>query len=141
MKRQSGFTLIELIIVIVILGILAATALPKFANLRDDAKLAEMNGLRGSMDSAAMIAHGVVLVKNLTTSGIVSISMAGNTVDMLNGYPQANNLGILAALDSSAGYTFQTSGIGSSDTCYVPYTAATLTAVAFTATPVTVSCP
>ena len=54
-QAQKGFTLIELVMVIVILGVLAATAIPKFVDLKSDARQAALDGVRGALSSAAAI--------------------------------------------------------------------------------------
>lgn len=98
MKKQGGFTLIELVVVIVILGILAVTAAPRFLNLQDDARKASLQGLKGAIDGAAGIVYGKAAVQGIDSSPTGSISAGNTTIAIAYGYPKATSDGIAAAV-------------------------------------------
>lgn len=89
MKKQGGFTLIELVVVIVILGILAVTAAPKFLNLQDDAKVSAVKGLSGAMKGAIGITYGKAAVKGIESLTGQELIVDGEKVTLDYGYPKA----------------------------------------------------
>ena len=143
MKRQGGFTLIELVVVIVILGILAVTAAPRFLNLQDDARTASLQGLKGAIDGAAGITYGKAAVEGVegdetgTVEGIAiaygypTVAGLGDAVVGLSDW-QEFDLGTAAA--GVKYYTFESTSAekiadwatdNNTKGCYVKYTVAT----------------
>ncbi|KJG01151.1 type II secretion system protein [Photobacterium angustum] len=143
MKKQQGFTLIELVVVIVILGILAVVAAPKFMNLQNDARNASLHGLKGAIEEAAGVVYGKAAIQGRDhTDGEV------DGIETSFGYPTATPLGIgkaVKGLGSSSSewtiidiqsneisYTFHNQAKEARDNkkCLVKYTGATSTTAA-----------
>jgi len=154
MNKQTGFTLIELVVVIVILGILAVTAAPRFLNLQGDARKSSLQGLKGAIDGAAGIVYGKAAIEGVETQATATTT---DGITVVYGYPDTATTGIVnAVVGLSSDWESYTSGSSRvitfpSDTindaagvaasgCYVTYTQAASASSAYSTNVVATSC-
>lgn len=101
MKSQSGFTLIELVVVIVLLGVLAAIAVPRFVNLQDDAQVAQRNATAAAISSAMNINYAACAINNFNPGGdcvaVENCTTATITSVMSNFVAANHGIGVVAA--------------------------------------------
>lgn len=122
-RTVQGFTLIELVVVIAVLGILAAFAIPRFVGLEREARTAATLGISGSIRSAATLAHSVWL-----SQGVNPVIIEGNAVNLTQGYPDATDISLTLA--DMTGFTVTVNGtsdqavfdkVGAPGNCQVVY--------------------
>ena len=126
---QRGFTLIELIVVIVILGILAAFAVPRFMGLENEARVSTVSSMLGTLRSTSAMAHGMCMATSCTNTIVMP---GGNNIGMVFGYPNqtiGNGIeslqGFAATTVNTTSRRFAKTGARDVANCWVQYNSAT----------------
>jgi MSHA pilin protein MshA len=134
LKKRAGFTLIEMVMVIVLLGVLAAVALPRFVSLQTDSRAAVMRAISGNASSAFAGVFAKAAVQGVQAQPSASVVINGTTIQLKYGYPallsvmdvlQIDPLSnfSLIPLSASSGY-IAPSGVANDATCRVVFTEA-----------------
>lgn len=95
-SQEKGFTLIELIIVIVILGILAVTAAPRFIDIQSDARTETLQGVKAAIQGASQLVYAKAAIKGVQTAASDTVTISGTSVAVAYGYPDASTLDTIA---------------------------------------------
>jgi len=152
MKTQSGFTLIELVAVIIILAIMAATAMPKFVNMTKEARASSVQGVAGGLRSAIALAQSrwfvdqsanedtvnmngtlvsvVAATNNVSTTVPLGVPLAGTTnhgIDFALDPPSGYSSGVLPAGSGTQVQQWWPTGVATSSTCYIQFQSGTVT--------------
>ncbi len=89
MRRENAFTLVELVITLVILGVIAALVAPKIVNLSDEARIAALKGMEGAMRSGTRLIHSKAIINSKTVAADTMV-IDGDTIFLHSGYPVGN---------------------------------------------------
>lgn len=105
MQKSKGFTLVELVIVIVILGILAVTAAPKFLNLAGDAKEGTLTAVQASLQSANAVIYSKSVLQGVQKTASANVNESGSNIAVAFGYVGATQAAVEAVLDLDGNFT------------------------------------